>query len=578
MRERFILPILLILGLALYFPALQSGTFILDDGDVMAQARGLAERSILNSFFYGSGATYYRPVLMLTYMLDLVLLDLHPGFMHLVNLLLHIGNTFLVYLNVRVFVPRTNNGIRGLPFTAALLFLIHPLTTESVNWISGRTDPLAAFFALGATWLAMKSIQDGVLPRLWLASFLLILGSMSKEVAFFVFPALILFIALYRTVPLHLETHWTWSWRCKAIIPFVAGGITYFFMRTAAFDHVDKGVAKVTNVRGYQEDPIHLMQQLVTDIGFYSKKLLVPSPLSLAIDKVAPAYLWAGVLALALFLLLVCLRNTLTAFALLIALTIFPALLNALLHIAWTPYAERYMYLPAAYFCIGLSLPILDPRKRALRRMRLIAMTLLLISFLPTTISRNQLWAAPLELTRLTRQQNPDNPTVWGMYSVMLANKKFYDEAREEFKSALFKHPDNLYLHESLSAMELYVGDPEAARQALEGFFNNSLTPNRVILELMLDCNRQRLDQEENPERKVQIRDELIATYQKLYKTDRQPGLLLEIANLTSLNEEEQAAKWNVKQAHSGQSPASSVARDVRDSLNSMTSNPSDED
>ena len=66
-------------------------------------------------FFYGSGSTYYRPVLMLSFLADLKLWNMHPGFMHLVNILLHVGNAILVYLNVRIFYPQRQDTIRLAP-------------------------------------------------------------------------------------------------------------------------------------------------------------------------------------------------------------------------------------------------------------------------------------------------------------------------------------------------------------------------------------------------------------------------------------------------------------------------------
>ena len=82
-----------------------------------------------------------------------------------------------------------------------------------------------------------------------------------------------------------------------------------------------------------------------------------------------------------------------------------------------------------------------------MHKVQKIFLIVLICIFLPTTVSRNWLWAEPLELTRLTHQQNPDNPTVWSMYAVMLANREFYDEARAEFKKVLEQHPDHLFTH-----------------------------------------------------------------------------------------------------------------------------------
>lgn len=534
MRERFIAPVLVLLGLAVYYPVLQSGPFILDDGDIIAHIRGLAGVPFTELSLFGNGGTYYRPVLMLSFLVDLAVWDMHPGFMHLFNILLHVGNAMLVYLNVRTFYPQKQDVVRTLPLAAATLFLIHPLNTESVNWIAGRTDPLAAFFVLIAIYLVLLSMQDRKRYRFWLAALCMLLGSMSKEVAFFSFPAVILFLFLYKEKRPSSSNNMSWTWRLTAIVPMLLGGGAYFVLRTASFKHADKGIAVVTEATAYQL-PLNAAKQLITDFGFYIKKLFIPYPLSLAIDQVSPHYFWLGLIATILFVILMFLRDYLMGMVLLIALTIFPALLNAFFHIAWTPYAERYLYLAVAFLCIAFAIP--QPFEKAIiRKYQKIFLIALICIFLPTTVHRNWLWADPLELTRLTHQQNPANPTAWSMYAVMLANRQNYDEARSEFKKVLQQHPDHLYTIDSLASMEMYIDQPEAAREVLEVFFSKQLTPNNNILRTMLECNQERLRRERDATVLRKIRNELIATYLMRYKTNLQEEDLLHAARLASQN------------------------------------------
>jgi hypothetical protein len=543
MRQRFVFPLILICGLILYFPILGTGTFVLDDGDVLSQARSLINTPLRDLFL--GGGTYYRPLLMLTYMLDIMLWDGHPGIMHLVNVLLHVFNSFLVYLNVSIFYPSKTGKVDILSLGAAILFLVHPVNTESINWISGRTDPLAAFFALIATYFVLSSIEEKNRYRLWFASFFILLGSMSKEVAFFCFPAFILFLLLYKPDRSHPAYVITWLWRLTAIVPFLFGGLIYFFLRSASFKQVDQGVSKVTDVEAYRF-PVSVVQQFITDFGFYIKKLLVPQPLTLAIDSVHPDYFWLGLIAILLFTLMVFMRNRFMGIALLIAFTIFPALLNALLTIAWTPYAERYLYLPCAFLCIGVALPLAFANRNTLRLQK-VFLAILICIFLPTTLSRNQLWARPLDLTLLTHQQTPGNPTIWSMYAVMLANQEHYNEARAEFNKVLLKHPDHLFTHESLASMEMYVDDPDAARAALERFFNGELEPDTKILQVMLESNQQRLKMARHVETYQQIRTELIETQLNLYAKDNQHERLLEVAELAILNDDFETAEENLE-------------------------------
>jgi tetratricopeptide (TPR) repeat protein len=541
MRERYITPLILILGLTLYYPALTAGTFVLDDGNVLAGAQGLSTQSLWDLFFTGQGGTYYRPILMLSYIADLSLWGMRPGFLHLTNILIHLANTILIYLNVRIFYPQQNNTIRAMPLVASLVFLVHPINTESVNWISGRTDPLAALFILIAIYFIIRSIMKTSLPGLWLASFCMVLGSMTKEVAFFSFPAITLFL-LYNKKSKQLNPSGSnWAWRLKAVTPMLFGGSLYLLLRSSFFKIVDKGVTKVIDINAYTS-PLTTIKQAVTDFGFYIKKLFVPQPLSLAIDHVDPNYFWFGVLALIFLSVLLYKRNYLSGVTLLITLTIFPALLNATLHIAWTPYAERYLYLPAALLCIALALPAPEQSKM-LQKIQVISLLVIFFLFLPTTVNRNRLWAEPLELTRLTHQQNPGNPTVWTMYAVMLANQKFYDEARAEFNVILEQYPDHLYANDSLASMEMYIGDPDAARRALERFFNKELEADLPILQIMLECNRKRLEIETDQSIRTRIRAELMDTHLQIYKGNNQAEHLLAAAELAVSNNDKEMAK-----------------------------------
>ena len=132
------------------------------------------------------------------------------------------------------------------------------------------------------------------------------------------------------------------------------------------------------------------------------------------------------------------------------------------------------------------------------------------------------------------------------MYAVMLANKDNYDEARVEFNKVLLKHPDHLYTYESLASMEMYIKDPDAARDALEKFFNKELKANKIILQVMLESNLERLKIAQNIDRNQEIRSELIDTMLNLYATDNKRERLLEIADLAILNTDYETAETNL--------------------------------
>lgn len=97
---------------------------------------------------------YYRPLTSLSFAADAAIWGVRPRGFHLTNLLLHA----LASLAAALLATRLGLG-RGAAFACGLLFAVHPIHTESVVWISGRTDVLA-FVLAGASLLAHLAARD----------------------------------------------------------------------------------------------------------------------------------------------------------------------------------------------------------------------------------------------------------------------------------------------------------------------------------------------------------------------------------------------------------------------------------
>ena len=99
----------------------------------------------------------------------------HPLGYHLLNLLLHAAVTLLLYLLLCALLEETANG-KTVALVAAVLFAVHPIHTEAVASIVGRSELLAAGFLLGA-WIL--HLRDREIPALLCFS----LALLSKESA-----------------------------------------------------------------------------------------------------------------------------------------------------------------------------------------------------------------------------------------------------------------------------------------------------------------------------------------------------------------------------------------------------------
>lgn len=173
---------LLFVGAA-HLPELAGG-FIWDDR-VLIEAMGtepsLSPLEHLDTRFFGetpeAGASaYYRPLTSLSFAIDASVWGMQPFGFHLTNWLLHLACTALVF----GLCLRMGAHPLGSAFAAAL-FGVAPRLTESVGWISGRTDLIATLGALGA--LALHRSEPRALLDRIAAAAVLFLGILGKEVA-----------------------------------------------------------------------------------------------------------------------------------------------------------------------------------------------------------------------------------------------------------------------------------------------------------------------------------------------------------------------------------------------------------
>jgi protein O-mannosyl-transferase len=89
----------------------------------------------------------WHPLTWLSLMLDVQLFGVRPGGHHLVNLLLHILNSVLLF-----WVLKRMTGAHWPSALVAALFAVHPLHVEPVAWISSRKDVLSTLFWMLSLW------------------------------------------------------------------------------------------------------------------------------------------------------------------------------------------------------------------------------------------------------------------------------------------------------------------------------------------------------------------------------------------------------------------------------------------
>jgi tetratricopeptide (TPR) repeat protein len=182
--------LVVIVGLAAYANSF-SAAFVFDGAQMLRDLPAL--RDIRLAAF-----SSMRPVALLSFYVNHQLHGTDVFGYHLVNLAIHIAAAVVLMKVVRRTLLRAPaaeaRAGRALPLalSVALLWMVHPLQTQSVTYIYQRYESLMGLFVLLSVYCFIRAV-DGSRPRWWYAASVAcwLLGLGSKEVAMIV-PAILL--------------------------------------------------------------------------------------------------------------------------------------------------------------------------------------------------------------------------------------------------------------------------------------------------------------------------------------------------------------------------------------------------
>jgi tetratricopeptide (TPR) repeat protein len=341
-----------------FLPSL-TATFVYDDLALIARnpyAQSLAYLSrgfrthLWDVFEYGSmgiGLRYYRPVVTTSYILNWVVSGGAPWAFHLVNVLSHGAATFLA---ARIATRWTGDARLG--FLAAVTFGIHPSRTESVIWVSGRTDVLMALFmfcALELAWSAANAERKARSLALFASSVAaLALGVLSKEAA----AATALLVAVDRLIAAPAsEARKRLS---SYAIGFAALGASYAGLRSAIYP-----------VGSHTQFELTPRYGLFT-VAAYFERIVVPWPQTFfyrpavaegGVPYFDPVHLALGAVLCIAFLLLVAFayrRDRVSCLLLVSGVVFLGPLLNFTYTGIYVTTSDHFLYLPLLLWAAGL--------------------------------------------------------------------------------------------------------------------------------------------------------------------------------------------------------------------------------
>ncbi|MEP7014206.1 MAG: tetratricopeptide repeat protein [Verrucomicrobiota bacterium] len=199
--------ILVTVSIAVRIPALQ-GEWIWDDNHLVrdnpfAKSPALILETFRHYLFQDSLSVHYRPVQNISYIFDYFFWSTNTWGFHVTNVVLHTVSGLLLYFLLRplfasLIFPRISADARvrllqrvrwisHASFLVALIWVLHPIHSAVVDYISGRADSLAFLFAC-AGWLIFLRARESLHPVVRGSLYTLAAGSglaalCSREVA-----------------------------------------------------------------------------------------------------------------------------------------------------------------------------------------------------------------------------------------------------------------------------------------------------------------------------------------------------------------------------------------------------------
>lgn len=137
-------------------------------------------------------ASYYRPLLTLSFMFDSFISNTSAWFYHVSNVLIHILSVSALFVLLHKLRYHKN-----IVIGSTLLFAVHPILTQAVAWIPGRNDSLAALFVFTTFIFLINYLKDNKSRDLFYYVFFTLCALFTKETAIIMGPILYAYIFLF---------------------------------------------------------------------------------------------------------------------------------------------------------------------------------------------------------------------------------------------------------------------------------------------------------------------------------------------------------------------------------------------
>ncbi len=463
----------------------------------------------VSMFSWPEGLGKLRPLNKFSYKLNL---DVHgfavPGY-HTVNIALHaLSGVLLFFLFFRLleaFAPKgAATGKRAcaiLAFAGALLFEVHPIHTQAVNYTFARSELLCGVFLFSALYVHAGNNRGRYgYGRGAAVAVLLLLALASKERAFMFIPALILFDLTVRRNERWAERKRRWLKLAVPISVVALLGLLNFYV---GFRDQHQGAI------GSGREVPELFPYLLTEMGVrlhYLKLYFWPSDLSFDYHFTLHDSPWNPLFLAALFGHLLILAAALALFRRegRVSFGIFWFFLLVLPTAGIVPAAllmhEHWIYIPSfgVFLAVLAVLQWIYARAAARNGARALALpgilVLVALAILLGALSyrRNVVWQSPITLWENASHHAPKRQWVWNNLGVAYLEHGDYEQALEHLAKAEALGDPTPASHLNIGLCLMEQGDLDGALLRMEKA--RKMAPDRGEIYMALAQLHQRLE------------------------------------------------------------------------------------
>jgi Flp pilus assembly protein TadD len=449
--------LLIMLGLAVMTLAIYAQVighqFITLDDDAYIKENAMVNRGLTLAGVAWAFTTFdqgnWHPLTWIAHMIDTQLFGMNAGGHLLVNTVIHVANTLLVFwfLLRTTHAPARNAshsdaGGRWPSALVAALFALHPLHVESVAWAAERKDTLSTFFGLLSLIAYVRYVKAPSIRRYAWIAITLALGLLAKPMLV-TWPFVMLLLDYWPLQRFDLTSR---KEVATKLWPLLREKLLLFALVAASAVITSLAQSHGGAVRTFQEFPIAL--RLSNALTSYVKYVLLtfwPNDLAVyypytaagtpAWQIICAAFLLIGITALCFFQRKI--RPYLIVGWLWFLGTLVPVI--GVVQVGGQTMADRYFYIPSIglFIVIAFGLADIAKTRRVAPSLSAAVASGILLALAVLTNAQIHRWSDSFTLFKHTLAVTPPNLIIENNLGSAFSRSGLHDEAAAHIEKAL---------------------------------------------------------------------------------------------------------------------------------------------